>query len=361
MQRGYQTTRDQHRYTRDNACYRQSFGTCTPLAYSAGVRTFASAKILILLFALNVWGQRQANNFIAVSFAVDGSPARCDGLRVELTLSGKNIKPEQTDWGFKVPQAFSRPAGRWRDDQRVDISLTCSGHTLIFRNQHPAFVQQGSWELGIANPLYAVEEYGHTHAFDRGTWLGYLIFEGEPGVVTFASQSDPPPGLSDALQKEQPNASPERLRDISYVLAVLNVEYHKNRDYLLSTLQSCFVKSNQFSEDDSCDADLVKFVTNLYWRGDSALLEPLLQLQIPDSRPDLSGPIGSFYGDLLHARGGVLLSAMKELPAEKQQLVCRLAKSDSSLNVSEWERIEAFLQAAKQAAAVRCLSALRKD
>lgn len=138
-----------------------------------------------------------------MSFAIDGSPARCEGFQARLDFQGKAITPTQNEKGFEVPEMFKRPADKWKEDQRVDISLTCDGHTLVFPGQHPAFLQGGDWQLGIAHPLYAVKEYGYTHEFDHGAWLGYLIFEGEPGVVTFSSQPNPPPDLSDALQKER--------------------------------------------------------------------------------------------------------------------------------------------------------------
>jgi hypothetical protein len=313
-------------------------------------------KTLILVSMVNASAQSKPNGFIAVSFSIDGAPTHCDGLQVELRLNGESIKPKLTGQRFEIPDAFKGPASKWNDGQRVDISLTCDGHTLAFPNQHPAFVREGDWQLGIAQPLYALKEYGYTHEFDRGAWLGYLIFEGEPGVVTFSSQPDPPAELSDALRKEQLNASPERGRDIAYVLAVFNVEYQKNRDLLLSSLNSCLSRPKESPEDDVCDGDLLSFVTNLYWRGDSALLAPLLQ--IAESRRDVIGEIGTFYADLLDRRGVIVLSAMGELSDDKQQLVCRLADADDlSINPPKRDRTIAFLRGARGAAATQCLRA----
>lgn len=217
-------------------------------------------------------------------------------------------------------------------------------------------MREGDWQLGIAQPLYALKEYGYTHQFDHGAWLGYLIFEGEPAVVTFSSQPDPPAELFDALRKDQPNASPGRGRDIAYVLAVFDVEYQKNRDLLLLSLKSCLSKPKESSEDDVCDGDLLSFVTNLYWRGDSALLAPLLQ--IAESRRDVIDDIGTFYADLLDRRGVIVLSAMGELSDDKQHLVCKLADADDlSINPPNRDRIIAFLRGASGAAATQCLRA----
>ncbi len=313
-------------------------------------------EALMLVSMANASAQSKPDGFIAVSFSIDGTPARCDGFQVELRLNGESIRPKPIGQRFEIPDAFKGPASRWNDGQRVDISLTCSGHTLAFPNQHPAFVREGDWQLGIAHPLYALKEYGYTHEFDHGAWLGYLVFEGEPGVVTFSSQPDPPAKVSDALRNEQLNASPERRRDIAYVLAVFNVEYEKNRDVLVSSLNNCISRPKETSEDDLCDGDLLSFVTNLYWRGDSALLTPLLL--IAESRRDVIGDIGTFYADLLDRRGAIALTAMGELSDDKQQLVCRLADADDlSVNPPKRARVIAFLRRASGAAAAQCLRA----
>jgi len=214
------------------------------------MRTVILLQTLILASIVNASAQNKPGGLIAVSFSIDDTPAHCDGLRVELRLNGKSIKPKLAGQRFEIPDAFQGPATKWNDDQRVDISLTCGGHTFAFPNQYPAFVREGDWQLGITQPLYAVKHYGYSHEFDHGAWLGYLIFDGEPGVITFSSQPDPPAQMSDALRKEQPNASAERGRDIAYVLAVFNVEYQKNRDLLLSSLHSCLARPKESSEDD---------------------------------------------------------------------------------------------------------------
>jgi hypothetical protein len=317
------------------------------------MKAFILHAALILMSVVNT----QAQSLIAVSFAVDGSPASCEDFQVELGFNGETLKPKSNGLRFEIPEAFRRPQNKWKDEQRVEIRLTCGGHTLVFPGQHPVFLREGEWRLGIAHPLYAVKEYGYTHEFDRGAWLGYLIFEGEPGVVTFSSQPDAPADLPDALRKEQLNAaSPVRLRDVSYVLAVFNVEYQKNRDYLLSTLNNCLSRPKESPEDDVCDGDLFSFVANLYWRGDSQLLPPLLQIAEP--RRDVIGEIGTFYADLLDRRGVVVLRGMEKLPGDKPQVVCKLAGDDLRVDSPMRARVKTFLRKTKGTAALQCLSAL---
>jgi hypothetical protein len=326
------------------------------LAYSASVRTVILWITLIVVTTLSALAQVQPAGSIAVSFSIDGTPADCDGFQAEIRLDGESIKPKLSGQRFEIPDVFRDPTSKWKDDHRVDITLTCSGRTLVFPNQHPAFVRDGNWQLGIAQPLYALREYGYTHEFDHGAWLGYLIFEGERGVVTFSPQDNPPAGLSDDLLREQLNASPERARDIAYTLAVFKVGYQMNRDYLLSSLNTCLSRPKESPEDSVCDGDLFSFVANLYWRGDSALLMPLLKLA--ESRRDVIDDIGTFCAELLDRRGVVALSAMGELSAAKQQLLCRLADEDDlSINRPKRERVIAFLRGTRDEAATQCLRA----
>jgi len=81
-----------------------------------------------------------------------------------------------------------------------------------------------------------------------------------------------------------------------------------------------------------------------------ALLVPLLQ--IAESRRDVIDDVGTFYSDLLDRRGAVVLSAMGELPDDRQKLVCRLADEDDlRLNGPKRDRVIAFLRGARGTAA----------
>ncbi len=316
-------------------------------------------NVVVLVSVLSVLAQARTNNFVNVSFTVDGKPSPCDGFQVQLQMDGKSFIPKVSGERFEVPEKFREHRKSWNIDERVDISLTCNGLTLVFPHQHPGFLTDADWRLGVAYPLYAAKEYGYTHEFDRGAWMGYLIFEGEPGVVTFSAQDNVPSEVSAAMQREQAAASAERRRDIAYVLAVFRVQYQNNRDYLLSLLHSCLARPKQSPEDDLCNDDLVKFITNLYWRGDSELLAPLVQ--VAETRRDVIDEIGNFYADLLARKGDEMLDAMSQLPDEKQQLVCKLAyEDDLSMDAPRRKRVMAFLLKVSTAPASRCLAALRE-
>lgn len=313
--------------------------------------------VLFLLFAVSLSAQAAPEEHISVALVVDGQQAACDNFEIELCLNGDTIKPKVTGQAFQIPAAFKKPAAEWNDSDKLDISLTCNNDKLVFLGQHPAFVRAGDWQLGMARPLYAVKEYGYTHEFDRGAWLGYLIFEGEPPVVTFVAQPDPLAGMLNALIKQQADASDGHARDIAYELAVLRFDYPTNRDHLLSVLNRCLLRPKESPENDECDGDLLKFVVNLYWRGDSALLLPLLR--IADTRRDVIDDIGGFYADLLERRGKSALDAMQHLPEAQQALVCRLAYEDDFIHdPPKLLRVKKTLGEHDDPVAGRCLTAL---
>jgi hypothetical protein len=313
--------------------------------------------VLVGLFALSSAQVQPRHDSISVAFAVDGKPAPCASFSVELHLEGEIIKPNQSGQHFDVPDVFKKPSKQWRDDQHVDVSLSCGGQTFVFPKLHPAFIRAGDWELGIAHPPYSMERFSRTSELEHGAWLSYLIFEGEPGVVTFVSQPDPPAEMEDSMKKEQPNASGERARNIAYALAVYGFEYGRNRDYLLLLLNNCLARPRESPENGECDGELLDFVTNLYWRGDDSLLAFLLQ--VADTRRDVIGEIGTFYSDLLDRRGAVVLESIEKLPTEKQKLICKLAYDDDlTIDSPKRDRVIAFLRGVGGEAATRCSKAL---
>ena len=66
------------------------------------MRTVVLLKTLILVSMVNASAQSKPTGFIAVSFSIDGTPAHCDGLQVELRLNGESIKPKLTGQRFEI-------------------------------------------------------------------------------------------------------------------------------------------------------------------------------------------------------------------------------------------------------------------
>jgi hypothetical protein len=168
------------------------------------------------------------------------------------------------------------------------------------------------------------------------------------------SHPSPPASFVASLRREQPSSSGERANDIAYALAVFDAEYHQNRDFLLGRLNACLARPKESPEDEMCDGRLLDYVTNLYWRGDSTLLQPLLQLA--DSRKDVIHEIGRFYADLLDRDTATTIDELKKFVQDKQTLICQLAGEDEySLDEPKLERVTQRLHAIGSEAANQCL------
>lgn len=294
------------------------------------------------------------NQFLSVKFSVDGEEVSCPDLRITLRFHGHAIVPELSGHGFVVPAVFKNAD---QDADKVDVGVICGGYSLDFPDLHPSWVSPGDWEFGIAYPPYWFEEFSYTTSIEHGAWISYLLSECnncDPGVYTTISHPTPPENLVTSLKREQPDASGQRARDIAYTLAVFGLDYQPNRDYLLRLLRSCLSRPKESSEDELCDSKLLSFLTNLYWRGDDELLPSLLQ--IADSRGDVIGQIGYFYGDLLERHTTAAVTGMSKLTLEKQRGICGLAgKYDLHIDTPKFERVAENLRSLGTVVATRCL------
>jgi hypothetical protein len=274
----------------------------------------AATVLALLIFALP--HPARASGTVSFRFVVDGKPISCAST-VELRLDGRAIVAERTDGGFLVPVAFDKKSSEWPSDKTVEVKVICGEYVLNF-NLPPSWVSPGQWEVGIAYPPHWMERFGYLRAVEEGTWLSYLESECngcDPGVFTTVSHPSPPASLIASLRREQPSSSGERARDIAYALAVFDAEYQQNRDFLLGRLNACIARPKESPEDEVCDGTLLDYVTNLYWRGDSTLLQPLLQLA--DSRKDVIHEIGRFYADLLDRHTATTVDELGKLAQEE--------------------------------------------
>ena len=309
----------------------------------------------IIAVVLLLPGVAMGSGPISLRFTIDRRPVPC-ASQVELRLAGRIIAAERTEHGFSAPAAFDKKSSEWSPDEWVEVTVACGGYRLTFPKIPPGWVRPGNWEVGIAFPPYWVEKFGYLKAVENGAWLSYLEFECDgcdPGVFTTVSHSTPPKSLVAKLRREQGASSGQRARDIAYALAVFKDNYIRNRDYLLESLKVCLARPKDSAEDDVCDGMLLNYLTNLYWRGDYLLLQPLLESA--DSRKDVINDIGTFYAHLLDRRTTAAINRLRALSPERQHLICELAGEDEySMNEPELERVARQLHAIGDETANRC-------
>jgi hypothetical protein len=177
--------------------------------------------------------------------------------------------------------------------------------------------------------------------------------------VSTISHPDIPVNVVDRLRREQPVASGERARDVAYALAVFKVEYDRNRNYLLNLLDQCLSLPIKTPNGDLCDSNLGDYLINLYWRGDGALLQRLLQMA--DSQSKAVDNDSYFYSEMLEQRTAVFLQGLDGLPFDKQKVICKLAGDDDlSMNFPKEERVFKQLKAIGGNPATRCIQEIEK-
>jgi hypothetical protein len=257
----------------------------------------------------------------------------------------------------QILKAYASKRHRYKAD--VGANVSCDDYAVNFVGLYPVRALPGFWTAGISYPTSWFDEPEVVP--EVGAWVSYLETECngcDPGVIEWKAHSDIPQALLESLRKEQPSAEGRRARDIAYALAVFGVEYEANRDSLLKRLDKCLGPGIGSVDDESCDEGLFNELENLYWRGDTSLLQPLLQ--VSDRDGDVVDLAGRFYADLLEARTEIALTGMEQLPLRKQRSVCeRSVKDDLDLDPPKLARVEAKLQASGSDLALACLKTIQ--
>lgn len=317
---------------------------------------------MILLIAVTLAAHSQENQpYISVTFSMDGKTAPCDDLKVELRLDHRLIPVKQIDHGFIIPSIFAKlyASPQSRKQSNIDIRLGCGGYSFDFPEQYPVRLLSGSWKFGVQYPTTWLIDSIESPLIEKGVWLSYLETNCDgcdPGVAQSISHADFPVAFVERLHQEQPSAWGEDRMTKTYALAVFNVEYQQNRDYLLSLLNICLSNPNRPAMEDICDnTKLYQYLANLYWRGDSGLLFPLLQAA-GETQAGVVDGAGVFYADLLDRRPVEILKGLTGIPVEEQSIVCKLAgKDDLSFNSPKKERVAKQLRAIGGDSAAHCL------
>jgi hypothetical protein len=263
--------------------------------------------------------------------------------------------------GFVVPTAFldAFASPRLRREGNVGVTVKCNEYTVAFSGLYPTIVLPGSWEVGISYPTSWFDS--PPGGAEEGAWLSYLVTECngcDPGVIVSQTHPDRPQTVIARLREEQPSDTGERARDVAYALAVFKIDYQANREEVVKTLKECLLRPRNSPEDDVCDGKLVKYLANLYWRGDSGLLT--LLFGIADRREDVVDDVGSFYADVLDRRPAAALDGLRSLPIEEQPEICEMAfEDDLRFNPPKLERVQMHLRQSTDYIAQTCLAELR--
>lgn len=254
---------------------------------------------------------------IRVKWVVHGDDETCLQFGLMVTYEGHDFPLESTERGVFVPPSLEGVSGQ--NDGRVTVHARCNDFSLDFPDVYAHSLAENYWEFGVDYPPY-VHEIGHAIP-QRGTWASYMIW----GVwEELKLHEEPFTGLRDTIANHQLDGLSYDKYDDAYAKAVLGIEYAKNRALLLAAFERC-AKKDEIDPDD-CQSNLGEHVINLYWRGDDALLQPMLDAAA--DKPEVLLEMGWFYAQLLSRKPELAVQRLERLPAEKQEIICRQAGKD---------------------------------
>lgn len=153
------------------------------------------------------------------------------------------------------------------------------------------------------------------------------------------------------LNEQKKNANGKRLQEISFLLAVLGSDYEKNRDYLLSLLNSCT------SGKGICDEDPGAYLVNLYRRGHNELLPPLLDAG-KTRHAALAELLGSFYSSVITQTPNAFIAGIKTRPQPEQKTLCYMAGAGdgSGMPPADVAKVQKVLRGSNDKTAKDCLA-----
>src|ERR1700687_5416988 len=103
--------------------------------------------VATLLLAVSAAAQtRERDEFISVTFAVDGKKVACNDLKVDLRLDARQIVPKRTSSGFSIPTELNKTSSGSSPDKKIDVSVSCGEFTMNFPPLQPSWGSPGHWE-----------------------------------------------------------------------------------------------------------------------------------------------------------------------------------------------------------------------
>jgi hypothetical protein len=127
-----------------------------------------------------------------------------------------------------------------------------------------------------------------------------------------------------ALTGAQSSASGSKADAIAYLLVILNADAASNRSRLADSLRACT------RDAENCDERIVSYMGDLFERGDSTELDPLLDAG-KATEASLAEVLGLTYQDMIVSNPRAVITAISHRPGKDQRRLCHLmAAGDGS-------------------------------
>ncbi|MGD0294068.1 MAG: hypothetical protein ABSB30_09455 [Terracidiphilus sp.] len=155
------------------------------------------------------------------------------------------------------------------------------------------------------------------------------------------------------LKVAQGTARAQRAQQVAFLLAALDVEYDKNRDYLFHVLSGCNYPEIRYA----CDESTGYYLIQLYEHGHQEILAPLLKTSIGSYSAAGSEALGEYFGELVLKSPEKFLEAVSTFPVPTQKKACGFAggTDGGGLGAEGLAQTQKKLRTIGSEVALRCL------
>jgi hypothetical protein len=182
-----------------------------------------------------------------------------------------------------------------------------------------------------------------------------LMPEGGPHPLQMPTPEQRVPVIRQ-LQRMQNDIHKPDAQQVAFLLAVLGVDYERNRDYLIWVLRGCSVPEVKHG----CDDMTGEFLAYLYEHGHPEVLIPLMKY---GNSYNAAGSefVGGFLSEVVAKSPDSFLDAVRSFPVPTQKEICYFAGSadGGGMAPSDFQKARKALAAKKDDVAERCLREIK--
>jgi len=157
-------------------------------------------------------------------------------------------------------------------------------------------------------------------AQDANDLVAKLIPDHNPLHVVKLSSADRSRAI-EQLKEAQKHSSGTQSQQLAFLLAALDSDYVKNRDYLIHVLHGCSTPAVKWD----CDQNTGDFLIALYQRGHKEVLKPLMLDGKDSYNSMLAELLGDFYANVIAEHPTEFLDTIRPLSPKAQKRLCSLA------------------------------------
>jgi hypothetical protein len=275
-------------------------------------------------------------------------------------------KPSEREEAIKELKEAQRTARGFRAEQialllavlNVDYEQNRDYLVGILKGCHPHEV---FYRCDDTVSHYLVYLFQHGHREISAPLLDAIVRDDNASAADalarfFWSDVSRPSERADAakrLKEARRTAYGSHAQQIAFLLAVLNVDYPRDRDYLLWALRGCDVPEIR----NGCDELTGSYLVDLFQHGHREILAPLLNAAIKDYNAAGSEILGGFFSELVASSPEEFLDGVRSFPVPTQKKMCYFAGlgDGGGMGPSDLKELRARLGAMHDEVAQRCL------